>query len=117
MSSSTFQVGGTTATFVATIANHDDGGEPPWRTMAFRVRVDSSAEWENLLALRTRINKTPTPSGDGTRDELNGPGLGTLSIAGLGSGTAYLTDVGSPQIVPTRRFARATFDVVTWTPS
>lgn len=117
MATSSFVVGGTTATFVATVQGHEDGGEPPWRTMGFRVRVDSAAQWTNLLALRTRIAKTATPSGTGTVDELNGAGLGTLTIAGLGSGTGYLTAVGSPQVLPTRRFARATFELLTWTPS
>lgn len=116
MANSTFVVGLSTATFNATISGFKDAGAPPWREMTIRLKLASNAAWETLLSLRSGIGKTATPGGTGTFDVLNGPGAGTLTIASLGAGTAYLTDLSPEQILPAgKRFARATFLLKTWT--
>lgn len=116
--SSTFAIGATTCTFVATIQGHEDGGEAPFRVMRFRIRCDTTADWAALDALKSRISKTAMPSGGAKYQTLNGPGIGALTIAGLGGGTAYLTDVGVDRVLPApKRFGRVTFEIATWTPT
>ncbi len=115
---SSFAIGLSSVAFTPTIASHQDGGEPPFQEMSIRVKLAALADWTTLLSLRSRVSKTPCPGGTGTFDVLNGPGIGTLSIDSLGSGTAYLTSAVPDRILPGgQRFVRLTFQVKTWTPS
>jgi hypothetical protein len=120
-----FTIGATTVHFGALVENFTDTGDPPFRQFNLRVLLRGGlstvlADWEELLTLRSRVSTRAVPGGlQGSEvyDVGNGFGLGTLTVAALGSGTAYLTSLQLERDLPNRwRIGRSTFQIVSWTP-
>jgi len=107
----TFVIGATTATFGALIGDHEDKGGAV-REIRCGTRFDSEAEWNNLRSLQCwKVDVVPMPWGQ-TVDIVvqGGLGAGALTIAGLGTFTAYLTEAIRQRVLPSgRSLGHATF--------
>lgn len=107
----TFVVGITTATFGATIAEHEDTGGAV-RQFRCGTHFATELEWTNLRGLLNwKVDVVPIPWGSTAEVVVSGgPGAGTLTIAGLGAFTAYLTEATRQRILRGgRSLGRATF--------
>lgn len=106
----TFVIGATTATFGATIGDHEDKGGAV-REFRCGANFATEAEWNNLRSLLNwKVDVVPMPWGT-TVDVVvqGGPGAGTLTIPGLGTFTAYLIEASRQRVLRGRSLGRATF--------
>lgn len=90
MATSTFTIGGTTATFNATIiGSQQESGDLEHLTLA--VVLPDQPEWVDFLSLVTTKYHVHAPmSGNAILDIVRGLGIGTLTISGLGATSALL---------------------------
>jgi hypothetical protein len=90
----TFTVGGTTATFRATIVSSDDSAGDLER-LNLSIHWNADSDWSTMFTLVTTKYHVHVPiSGTATVvDVAKGAGVGTLAITGLMSAHALLVDL------------------------
>lgn len=101
---STFVIGSTTATFRSTIQSaRQTIGD--LQEFIFGVYLTTQADWLTLQTLVTTKYHVHVPIGGGSVvvDIVRGPGVGNLSIDGLGASAGILTTLSRPTYLPNGR--------------
>lgn len=106
----TFAIGGTTATFTATIRGSGQESPEPERVTISAIFADAT-EWNDAVSLITSKYHVHLPlGGNAVIDVARGLGVGTLTISGLGTTSALLVDLRATGYLPgAKRQATMTF--------